>query len=185
MLNLDFRYPAGRFSLRVLAITCVALLCSVILSAQATPSQGAVRGLVYDATGVVVAGASITITNPVRASLVHATTNAEGVYSSGLLEPGDYTVKVEAKGFTPAQRTLSVRVAEVTEYTLKLTVGTEKSDYEGPTLTLNHEQPVVQSMLHGDQLDFYPTTSRIFPDPAKTVRDVRSQAASRPNAEKP
>ena len=184
MLNLGFRNPAGRFSLRVLAITCVALLCSVILSAQATPGLGAIRGMVYDSTGTALAGASITVTNPVRASVVHVTTGAEGVYFSGPLEPGEYTVKVEAKGFTPAQSTFSVRVAEVAEYTLKLTVGTEKSDFEGPTLTLDHEQPTVQSMLHGDQLDIYPLNSRNFLDLAQVVPGVQFQDGSLLNAGK-
>ncbi len=66
--------------------------------AQAT--TGSLRGVVADPTGGVIAGATVTAKNEATGSAATpATTSGEGIYEFSSLQPGPYTVTVEATGF--------------------------------------------------------------------------------------
>src|SRR6185312_16661853 len=83
---------------RVAAITVVILIavCAQTLKAQETAD---IVGTVTDASGAVVPGATVTLTN-LGTSITQSTqTAATGDYVFNLLQVGTYSVKVEAKGF--------------------------------------------------------------------------------------
>ena len=75
---------------------CFALGCST-LWAQA--SSGSIAGTVTDASGGVISGASITVTNMDTNISVKTTTSNTGGYVVTPLEVGRYSVSVEASGF--------------------------------------------------------------------------------------
>src|SRR5689334_5964037 len=79
------------FFLAVFALSCP-------LWAQNT---GSISGTVTDASGAVVEGAQVTITNQGNNSARIATTNSSGYYSVPNLVPGVYAVTVEKSGFKP------------------------------------------------------------------------------------
>ena len=60
---------------------------------------GTVSGVVTDPNGAVVPGATVTITNSETQQTVVTTTSSEGRYTSPVLTPGTYTVKVDSSGF--------------------------------------------------------------------------------------
>src|SRR5580704_10821566 len=62
-------------------------------------SQGTILGTVRDASGGAMAGATVTITNTGTNDARTATTGTDGGYRVPALEPGLYTVRVEAGGF--------------------------------------------------------------------------------------
>src|SRR5690242_10373588 len=81
---------------------CVSLAClTLIFGATVLAQQNTadVVGTVVDASGAVVPGATVTITNVGTNISQTATTSASGDYTFTLLQVGTYTVKVEAKGF--------------------------------------------------------------------------------------
>lgn len=83
---------------RVAAIAVVILIavCAQTLKAQETAD---IVGTVTDASGAVVPGATVTLTN-LGTSITQSTqTAATGDYVFNLLQVGTYSVKVEAKGF--------------------------------------------------------------------------------------
>ncbi|HTW56636.1 MAG TPA: carboxypeptidase-like regulatory domain-containing protein [Terriglobales bacterium] len=178
MLNFYFRNPRVRLGLRVLAMICATLFLPGILLGQSTPGTGGIRGMVFDPTGAPLADAKVTITNKVRSSVVHVTTSSAGVYSSGPLEPGEYTVRVEKKGFNTEELLLAVHVAEVSGYTVKLEIG-ERPEVAvpGPETGINYEQPTVQSMLRVGQLETYPLNGRNYFDLTQLVPGVQFQDA--------
>jgi hypothetical protein len=180
MPNVDFRIPDRRASLRILVVICLMLLCSAFLPAQSTPGMGAIQGIVSDSTGAAIADAKVKITNKVSASAVHITTADKGAYSSGPLAPGDYTVHVEAKGFKTVELRVAVQVAVVSAGDVKLEAGaeTEVQAFPATEVTLNNEQPTVQSLLPGSQIDIFPLNGRNWMDFAQLVPGVQFQDAA-------
>src|ERR1700739_1345444 len=63
---------------------------------------GTLLGTVTDATGAAVGGARVMATQPSTGALHEATTNESGNYSFPDMQPGPYSVPVEAKGFKKA-----------------------------------------------------------------------------------
>src|SRR5438105_15335859 len=67
--------------------------------ARAQLTRGAIQGTVRDEAGAAVAGAQVKVSNPATNIARDATTNDEGFYRVGALEPGTYTVAVQSTGF--------------------------------------------------------------------------------------
>ena len=75
----------------------VALFCTPGLLAQTV--TGTVTGIVTDASGAVVSGASVTAHNTNTSVDSKVTTNGSGLYRIQFLPIGRYEVTVDAKGF--------------------------------------------------------------------------------------
>jgi hypothetical protein len=74
-----------------------------------TAGEGTITGNVTDSTGAVIANATVTATAIATNTSATRTTSKDGLYSIAPLEPGTYTVTVEAKGFkTLKQENLDV-----------------------------------------------------------------------------
>jgi len=65
---------------------------------------GTLLGTVNDATGATVAGAKVTATETSTGAIHESSTNESGNYSFPNLQPGNYTVSAEAKGFKKLSR---------------------------------------------------------------------------------
>ncbi len=109
------QFPAGRRVRATMRFSFVAILVSAILIAtllgSAIPAwaQGSyraqLRGVVSDASGAVVAHAAVTIRDVGTNIARSAVTDDKGSYHFTDLRPSTYAVKVEAKGFRPAEET--------------------------------------------------------------------------------
>lgn len=88
---------------RTLALASVLALSAVAVMAQAT--TGTLRGTVTDSNGGVVSGATVTVKNQATGSVFTSTTTADGTFDASALQPGDYTVTVEAPNFKRAVST--------------------------------------------------------------------------------
>jgi hypothetical protein len=91
-----------RISIRLLIICVFCLACSAGVFAQAT-SQ--ISGTVTDASGAVIAGAQITVTQTNTGISRTATSDANGVYSLPSLPLGPYRIEVKKEGFTTFNQT--------------------------------------------------------------------------------
>ncbi len=100
----------------------LALLVPVLLVAQSS-TQG-IQGLVTDASGAVVNGAGVTVTNRGTAVAFTTKTNESGNYSFPLLIVGNYDVKVEMQGFkTETARNIRLETAAQLRQDFSLQVG--------------------------------------------------------------
>jgi hypothetical protein len=61
--------------------------------------RGSIRGVVTDATGAVLPGVTVTVTNTETKIAQSAVTDAEGRYQMLYLNPGSYTIAAELSGF--------------------------------------------------------------------------------------
>jgi len=96
------RFFGGGESAAILILLSVALLL-MPLSVMAQTVTGSLSGAVLDASGAVVPGATVVLTDEATGSSQTVTTNSAGRYSYTAIFPGTYTVKVTAKGFSAYQ----------------------------------------------------------------------------------
>lgn len=79
------------------ALTILLLLGAAVASAQ--ESRGRVQGAVTDATGGLMPGATLTLKNVDTGVEAARTANSQGRYIFDYVDPGNYTLAVEAPGF--------------------------------------------------------------------------------------
>lgn len=83
-------------------------VCAVLLSAAITTTaghaqdatSGSISGVVTDANGELVKGATVTLTNTDRNQVRTVTTNSKGAYTATSLPLGHYSVTIEDAGFS-------------------------------------------------------------------------------------
>jgi hypothetical protein len=94
----------------------------------------------------VVAAAKVTITNTDTGQTLNLVTSSSGIYNSGSLVPGNYSVRAQAQGFKTVEQRVVVRVGVVSGVNLTLEVGAANAVVEvnEQAVLVNTEQPSVQ-----------------------------------------
>ncbi|MBZ5493677.1 MAG: TonB-dependent receptor [Acidobacteriia bacterium] len=160
-------------------ILCISLTTFAPLpaGAQSTVATGSIQGTVTDPNGAVVPGASVTITNKGTGQSSKFTSSSSGTYASGALIPGQYEVKIEAKGFQTQAISVPVQVGNITPGNAKLTLGqsTEVVEVTGSAVAVNTEQATVQGVLTTEQIENLPINGRNFLDLAQLEPGVQIQ----------
>lgn len=96
------------------ALPAALLLFALGTLAQST-TDGAIGGVVTDSSGGVVPGATVTARNLGTSGTATATTDGNGRYLIGHLQPGTYSVEISAKGFAGYKATsITVEVGRAT-----------------------------------------------------------------------
>jgi hypothetical protein len=124
---------------RILHAVCCAVivLCSSgILKGQA--GNGTVKGTLQDASGAIVAGGKVRLTNLDTNVSRSADTSTEGLYFFGNIPPGPYQLEVEHAGFDKWSGTFTVQVAQTVVVDPQLKVGSLEN-----TVVVNDVAPVV------------------------------------------
>src|SRR5579875_2717048 len=111
--------------MRFQATAALVVLFSASCLAQSAAGVAAISGTVRDASGAVVPGAKVTISNPDRGVERTVETNTAGLFSAPALLPGPgYSVKVTASGFAEYDaKDLVLQVGENLALTINLQVG--------------------------------------------------------------
>jgi hypothetical protein len=167
-------------SVRQLVLTAAGMvLASALLVAQ-TVGTGSVVGLVTDPQGAVVSGAKVGITNKATAAVIHLTSSSAGSYTSGPIVPGDYTIRIEAKGFKTTELPVVVQVGNTVSGNVRLQIGQESQvvEVQGSTVAVNTEQATVQGVLNLEQIQNLPVNGRNFLDLAQLEPGVQIQEGS-------
>lgn len=84
---------------------CLVMCLCLAMPALAQRDMGTILGTVTDATGAVVPGAQVTITEEATGITNVVQSDAAGNYIRPLLKPGTYTVSIEAAGFKKGVQT--------------------------------------------------------------------------------
>src|SRR4051812_862315 len=164
-------------------ISCLLLVVFIVvglsptLSAQTTISTGSIQGTITDQSGAVLSGAKVAITNKGTGQTFSVTTTSSGTYASGALNPGEYRVRVEAKGFKTSETPVTVQVNVTSSANLKLAVGQESEvvEVQGSEVAVNTEQATVQGILTAQQIENLPINGRNFLDLAQLEPGVQIQ----------
>src|SRR5580692_5674174 len=103
---------------------CITLLFPGAEMLYSQAGRGGISGLVSDASGAIVPGATVTAKDTATGDTLSTVTTAAGLYSFISLAPGKYEVRATAAGFdTMLQQNVTVTVDQVTTVNLALKVG--------------------------------------------------------------
>jgi len=100
----------------------------LVLYGSAYAQRASLTGRISDATGAVIPGAQVTITNVNTGVSREVTSNEEGYYTIPQLQPGEYRTSIRKDGFKPIQQSgVSLQVEQVLrlDYTLEAGALTE------------------------------------------------------------
>jgi hypothetical protein len=137
------------------SIAFVACVLPPTLHAQIA---GELKGRVTDATGVVVAGAHVTLTQSATGVQQSSVTTSDGSYDFAQLVSGTYTVQVQSAGFAPfTQNGITVATGQTVGLDLSLTVGGSDST------TVNADAPLLQSQTSNIQTTIPGATVQALP----------------------
>jgi hypothetical protein len=122
-----------------------------------------VTGIVTDQTGAVVAGATVTLTDPATGTVHTTVSSGDGLYDIAGLNPANYNLKVTAKGFqTYVQSGVVVNISRTFRVDVKLTIGVESQTITvtADALTVQTDSNVVSTLISGQQITELPTNGR-------------------------
>lgn len=169
-----------RLVLGVATFAIISLCLAPRAHAQATIGSGSIQGTITDATGAVIGGAKITISDKATGQAIKTTSNAAGLYTAGSLVPSNYVVRVEASGFSAAELSVAVQVGTTATGNITLQVGQTSATVEvqASSVQVNSQQATVQGVLNADQIDTLPVNGRNFLDLAQLEPGVQIQEGS-------
>lgn len=154
---------------RLLRIFCPVILLlaawTVGRSAFAQNAQGSIIGHVADSSGAAVSGAHVTITENDTNVSKTLTTNSAGDYIAPALNPGPYTVTVDAPGFSRAvSGNLTLEVQQTLRQDFKLKVGAASSTVtvSAATQMLHTDDTTIGQVLHADTIQALPISGGDF-----------------------
>src|ERR1700757_2962024 len=114
----------GKLAVVVAAVFAMISLFVLPRTVHAQGLFGSVSGVVTDSSGAVVTGATVRVTNVDTNVTTTWKTNTAGVYTATSLNPGNYQVQAEAKGFkTAVANNIVLEVNASPKVDLRLTVG--------------------------------------------------------------
>jgi len=124
---------------RLTALALAVLLTVHSLGAQS--GRGTITGVVTDATGAIVPGAEIVITNKANGEESKSLTTSTGLYRFPYVDPGTYKMTAALKGFKTAVRdNVQVLLAQTITVDFSLALG-EITE----TVTVSAETPLLES----------------------------------------
>ena len=144
------------------SLTIIALSFSAILTAQSATAT--LSGTVTDQQGAVVAGATVKITDPARASERQATTNDEGFFTFVQLQPTNYTIRAERGGFAATEiRDVVLNVGDQRSLQIRLKAGDVSATVTVEnTPPLIDESPAVSTVVDRQFVENLPLNGRSF-----------------------
>jgi hypothetical protein len=147
------------------ALMLLALCLSFGAGRAAGQSQtdGAIGGSVKDPNGAVIAGASVTVRNVETNREATATSDDEGRFRVVQLQPGNYTVIVNASGFGAYTREpVVVEVGRVTslDVDLSVTARTETVEVTSEAPVINTSQQDFSTNINQTSINNLPTNGR-------------------------
>lgn len=163
-------------SLRVVRCASI-LVVGFALYAQTTISTGSIQGTITDPSGAAVAGANVTVTNDGTGQKLELHSNSDGIYNSGGLIPGNYTVRIESPGFSTVELKVTVQVGNTAGGNVRLSLGQSSQVVEVTSTAagINPDQATVQGVLTAQQIDTLPINGRNFLDLAQLEPGVQIQ----------
>ena len=155
-----------RFGSPLLAVAVTSCFLAIGTLAFAQSATTSLRGTVADPKGAVVAGASVTLSNPATGFSRTAQTNDQGIYQFLEVPPATYVVEVTAAGFATTKRDsvpLQVSSPATVNLVLQVQGGSVIVDVSGEAPMVNTQDATLGNNFNSRQLIDLPSEGR---DPA-------------------
>lgn len=172
MKILFFRRNYRTGSSRTIAATIAHAAFAVVLALSVAASvfaqdasTGALNGIVTDATGGSVPGATIKVTSGATGEVRTVVTTGNGNYLVPLLPPGSYSVQATGKGFKTLQfQHVSIHVTETATLNIRLELGglAEIVNVEGTATQLETTSPALGNVTDERMVNSLPLVTRNY-----------------------
>ena len=143
-------------------LSAAMLLAPTLTSAQ---TAATIVGDVTDPSGAAVPGVTVKVTNEGTNATREVSTNEAGQYRVTPLNPGSYSVSIEAAGFkTQVRNGVTLQVAAVLEvdFTLELGEVTETIEVTGAAPIMQTEEASVGNVVSATELERMPVNQRNY-----------------------
>lgn len=156
------RISANRNLLHLMA-ALVVILAAAMLQAQIVET-GIITGVVKDNTGSVIPNAQVTVRNVGTGLANTSATDAQGLYVTPPLAPGDYNIQIEAPGFKSVVEHVRLEVGARFAADASLTVGAnaETIEVQATGQTLDTESSSVTNLRSEEAVKNLPLNGRNF-----------------------
>jgi hypothetical protein len=147
--------------IRGLVGLCLFAWLTTFVSAQVTTSR--LEGVVQDQSGAVVPNAKVVVTNKQTQAHAEVTTDASGNYVLPSLQPGFYTMSVEAAGFRKSVlNNIELNVSDTVAQNVRLEVGqtTESVVVEATTVAVQTSDSQISRAVTMREIDTLPQLGR-------------------------
>ena len=140
------------------------LASCVLLTAQNVVLTGSLGGLVTDASGAIVPGASVVVRNLATGVQQTTATNHAGLYRFPVVTPGSYSMVASLQGFRDVQVLVQVRVGNTTSQDIKLQVGASDDTVKviGTTPLLRPEDSSASTVIDRSLIEDLPLNGRKY-----------------------
>lgn len=158
--NLLRNYDRDLLTQMWLAVMAISLLCATTARAQVSTAE--ILGTVTDASGAVVAGASVTAKNGATDQSRITQTGASGEYTFTLLPVGVYAVTVDAMGFKSFVSHITLAAGDRARLDATLTIGqaTEVVEVQATTPALQTDSSSVGTLVSTTATENLPLNGR-------------------------
>jgi hypothetical protein len=170
-------------------VTCALIVGVLLFSASLLHAQvdtGSISGVVSDASGAVMKGATVKLLNEGTSAELTTTAGDDGTYTFSPVRIGNYTLTVSAGGFqttTQHHVTVNVGAALLVNFTLKPGAVSETVEVTSTTPQLQTQDASVGQVVDARNVNNLPLNGRNFTFLAQTVAGVNTpQADTRGNA---
>lgn len=154
---------SSKRSFLVLLALLTAMVATGPLQAQIVET-GIITGEVKDNTGALVPNAQVTVRNTGTGLASSTSTDGQGIYVSPPLEPGDYSVEIQAPGFKSVIEHVRLEVGQRVDAGAVLTVGANAETIEVQALAqlLDTESSSVSNLRTEEAVKDLPLNGRNF-----------------------
>lgn len=153
--------------LRGVGIASILFICATVATAQ---FRAAVQGVVSDAAGATVPGATVILNNKDTNQSQTATTNDDGFYRFSALPPGNYTLSVEKTSFSKSlvdDLKVDAEATKGQDVVLQAGAITETVTVEADTVSLQTEDANIRKTVTTTEIQRLPQVGR---DPYELLR---------------
>ena len=154
-----------------LLMVLLAFVCGTHAAGAQTVTTGSIAGVVTDAQGGVLPGATVTAVHTPTMTNYEAVSDAEGRFNILNVRVGPYEVTANMSGFRPEkQQAIDVKLGEQATVAIKLQVAavTETVEVTGEASPIDPTRAGAADSVSRVQLESLPTISRSLTDMART-----------------
>lgn len=150
-----------------LAVLSLAILCLQVPTFSQQAANATLTGTITDPQGAVVLGVRITATQKATSVKRDTVSNDDGLYVLSNMAPGDYELRVEAKGFTTrvSKTAVSLKVGETVTLNVPLEIGVSESvvvDLETNRQLIDNNDSLIHGIVESREVESLPLNGRNF-----------------------
>jgi Carboxypeptidase regulatory-like domain len=143
--------------LRAIRLFALTLICACAAGLFAQTNTTGLNGTIIDPSGALIANATVTLNNAATNLTKVAVSGTSGEYSFDQILPGNYTVTIQAQGFSDAVRKVHLLVATPLVLNIKMSMGvTEVVSVDASSSVINTQDASLGTPFSSQQVQTLP-----------------------------